>query len=134
MNDAGETTILEEGDVIITNRRAVIGPKTYAMSDVTSVGMTKAGSAAGCVIAALMSGGLLLGLFSFVSDIYNSQYCLTGFICLGSAMVVAFNTPPNYIIQISSMSGRADILQSMDKDYLERIIDAINDAIVARVD
>jgi len=130
MNDVGEITILEEADVRITNLRAVIGTKTYALSDVISVRMTKEGSIVGCLIAALISGALLLGLFSLVSATYNSGYCFTAFIFLGAAIVVALLAQPTYNIQIRSLSGNEDILQSMDGDYLKRIVDAINDAIV----
>lgn len=37
MDDTAETTILEEGNVKITNRRAIISSKTYSLSDITSV-------------------------------------------------------------------------------------------------
>ena len=53
---------------------------------------------------------------------------------LSAAVVVALLAPPTYILEISSMSGQAEILQSMDGDYLRKIVDAISDAIVVRVD
>ncbi len=134
MNDVGEITILEEADVKITTLRAVIGIKTYVLSDLISVRMTKESSMVGCLIAALFSGGLLLGLFSFVSATYNLEYCSAAFIILAAALVVALLAQPNYILQIRSVSGKSDILQSMDEDYLRRIVDAIDEAMVVRVD
>ena len=132
MNNVRERTILEEGDVKITNLRAVIGPNTYPLTDLISVGMTKDRTAIGCAIAAFVGVGILLGLLSLVSEVYNSEYCLAGIISLGAAVVVALLAPPNYILQIRSMSGKAEILRSMDEDYLRRIVDAINNALVRR--
>ena len=129
MNDVHERTILEEGDVKITNRRVVIGIKTHALSDVISVRMTQDRSGIGCAIAALIVVGILLGVFSLVSTSFNSELFLTGIISLGGAVVVALLAPPNYVLQLRSMSGKADILQSTDRDYLRRIVNAINDAV-----
>ena len=94
--------------------------------------MTKDRTAIGCAIAAFVGVGILLGLLSLVSEVYNSEYCLAGIISLGAAVVVALLAPPNYILQIRSMSGKAEILRSMDEDYLRRIVDAINNALVRR--
>jgi len=132
MNDVRERIILEEGEIKITNRRVVIGANTYALSDVISVRLTKDRSGIGCAIAGFIGVGLLLGLASLVSTIYNSEICLTGIISLGAAVVVALLAPPNYVLQIRSMSGKADILRSMDEDYLKRIVDAMNNAIIRR--
>ena len=94
--------------------------------------MTRDRTAIGCAIAAFVGVGILLGLFSLVSEVYNSEYCLAGIISLGAAVVVALLAPPNYILQITSMSGKAEILRSMDEDYLRRIVEAINNAMVRR--
>jgi hypothetical protein len=133
MNDVGEITILEEADVKITTLRAAIGTKTYVLSDLISVRMSKERSMVGCLVAALLSGGLLLGLFSFVSATYNLEYCLAAFIILGAALVVALLAQPNYILQIRSVSGKTDLLQSMDEEYFKRIVDAIEEAMGGRV-
>jgi len=132
MNDLRERIILEEGEIKITDRRVVIGTNTYALSDVISVRLTKDRSGIGCAIAALIGVGILLGLFSLASTIYNSDLCLTGIISLGGAVVVALLAPPNYVLQLRSMSGKADIIRSMDEDYLKRIVDAINNTIIRR--
>jgi Family of unknown function (DUF6232) len=120
MNDAGEITILEEGNVKITNRKAIVGMKSYPISDIVSVGITRDATMLGCLIVALISGGLLLVLFS---------YRAAAFLFFGAAVVVALLAQPNYIVQIRSMTGSADVLRSVDQDYLKRIVDAINRAV-----
>jgi hypothetical protein len=133
MNDVGEITILEEVDVKITTQRAVIGAKTYPLSDLISVRITREGSMVGCLLAALLSSGLLLGLYSLVSAAYNLQICLAAFIILGAALVVALLAQPNYILEIRRVSGKTDLLQSMDAEYFRRIVDAIEEAMSVRV-
>lgn len=126
MNDVRETIILEEGDVKITSERAIVGTKTYAISDIISVSIKRDSSMVGCLIIALISGAFLLGLLSMGG---GSGYRVTAFIFLGSAAVVALLAQPNYIVQIRSIAGSTDILHSMDQDYLQRVVQAINDAL-----
>jgi hypothetical protein len=120
MNDAGEITLLEEGNVKITNRKAIVGMKSYPISDIVSAGIKRDATMVGCLIVALISGGLLLVLFS---------YQTIAFLLFGAAVVVALLGQPNYIVRIRSMTGTADILHSIDQDYLNRIVDAINRAV-----
>ena len=135
MSENGEITILETGNIKITNLRAVVGPHSYPISNIMTVRITKEGSAFGCLVVSLISIGLLVGLFAIVSDTISetdySQYLLmAAFICVSSALVVALTAQPNYTIQIRGPFGDLEVLQSNDKNYLEIIVDAINDAIL----
>lgn len=134
MSEIGEITILESGNIKITNRRAVLGTDSYAISNIIVARVTKEGSMVGCLVVSLISIGLLVGLFAIVSDTISetdySRYLLTAaFICVSSALVVAVTAQPNYTIQISGPFGSLEVLQSGDKNYLESIVDAIQDAI-----
>jgi hypothetical protein len=68
-----------------------------------------------------------------VSAAYNLQICLAAFIILGAALVVALLAQPNYILEIRRVSGKTDLLQSMDAEYFRRIVDAIEEAMSVRV-
>lgn len=131
MNEGSERTILEEGDVKITNQRAVIGTKTYALSDLIYARITKDSSIGGCTVIGFVSLGVVLELFTLLSPLYNVEIRIVAFICFGAAIVTLL-VPPNYVIQIRSLSGHVSILRSMDEDYLRRIVDAINNAIFRR--
>jgi hypothetical protein len=50
------------------------------------------------------------------------------FIFFGAALDVALLAQPSYILQVRSMIGSADILHSIDQDYLKRVGEAINEA------
>jgi hypothetical protein len=131
MNESSERTILEEGDIKITNQRAIIGTKTYALSDLIYARITKDSSLGGCTIIVFVSLGVVLELFTLLSPIYNLEIQIVAFICFGAA-IVALLVPPNYVLQIRSLSGQVSILRSMDEYYLRRIVDAINNAILRR--
>lgn len=129
MKDVRETTILEEGEVRITNARAILGTKTYAISDILSVTITRDSSMVGCLILTLISGAFLLGLLSLGG---GSGYRVAAFIFLGAAIVVGILAQPSYIVQIRSVSGNTDVLRSMDQDFVQRVVEAINDALLYR--
>ena len=57
---------------------------------------------------------------------------MAAFIFLGAAIVVGILAQPSYIVQIRSVSGNTDVLRSMDQDYLQRVVDAINNALMYR--
>jgi len=134
MNESIETVILEEGEIRITNRRVIIGTKSYPLADVNSVRIAKVGSTAGCVTAVLMGVGVMLGVLSFASQSNSSEYGVAALLIIASALVVMLTAKPNYTIQIRSKSGRADILESMDQEYLKRILDALDSAGVMQVE
>ena len=126
MNQIDEVTILESNNVRVTNQRAVIGAKTYSLSDDVSAGIVKDRSMVGCLIGALIIGALITGLLSFANPEISSGFRITAAILFGAAIIVAVLAQPNYILQITSGSVKADVLQSMDKEYLETIVNAIN--------
>ena len=64
MANTGETTILEEGGVKITNRRAIIGLKTYAMANITSVSMTYRNDRGGIIPTILLLSGVIIVAFT----------------------------------------------------------------------
>lgn len=135
MSKTGEMTILETGNITITNRRAMVGTDSFELSSIIAVRVTKEGSMFGCLVVSLISIGLLVGLFAIVSDTISetdySRYLLTAaFICISSALVVALTAQPNYTLQISGPFGNLDILQSNDKAHLERIAQVLNNAIL----
>ena len=126
MNDVSETILLEESEVLITNQRAVIGPETYPLSDIISVRLAKDNRIIGCLVTALIAGGLLLVIISFISTVYSSEILVSAFIAFGAAIVAVLLVPPTYVLQIRLGSGRTDKIQSMDVDYLSRIVETIN--------
>ena len=131
MTENNENIILEEGNVKITNLRAVIGAKTYAMSNVTSVNMgTKATSNAPLSIILI---GIILIIGSYVIGFRDSVGCLAvALLLIVVGVYLAKNAKTTFIVRIGSASGESNILEAQDKAYIKRIVDALNEAIVRR--
>jgi hypothetical protein len=149
MDDLRETIILETDNIRITDRRAFIGWKTYEIEDIISVNLVekKLNRAAGkaLVIASLIS--LVIGILSCLAALYipfismmeeysglprinmHFLFAVLGllFIYLGS--IGWESDKPTHIVQIEIPSGKSRALETKDKEYVERIIKAINDAI-----
>lgn len=130
MTDTGETTILEEGNVKITNLRVIIGTKTYSMSNIASVSMGKNDSKG--ILPFIVIAGILSALIGLI-DLKENMQCLT----LGMLMVIGggigiANSKTKYIVRIGSASGESNILESHDKATIKRVVNAMNEAIVRR--
>lgn len=120
-----ETTIMKEGDVTVTNARLIFAGQTYAMSGVTSVKMfEQKASKAPAIFAFLIGGGLLLSM-SMGGFIFGALLCAAGYWLWKAAK----NT---YQVRLATSSGEATALSSKDRPWIERVVTAINDAIVAR--
>ena len=122
MADVNATTILHEGLVKITNLRTVIGTKTYSMSDIRSVNLTKQAESQGPLLLAIP--GILLVLWSVLDQ--TGQFAELFNIAL---FIIA---KPTYAVQIGSASGVTNILRSTDLTFIQRIVDAMNNAIARR--
>jgi hypothetical protein len=130
MNEVSETTILEEGNVKITNLRAIISTKTYAMSNVTSVNLSKKSDSNAPLF--LILGGILLGMIG-LTNVRDYIGCLIlAVLLVGGGILASKTAKPTYTVQIGSASGESNILESQDVDHIKRIVDAMNDAIVRR--
>ena len=130
MTETIETSILEEGNVKITNLRAIIGTKTYAMSNVTSVSLGKKKE------SNTPLGLIILGAAMGISGLFTLPDTL---VCVGIGGVLAvmgvfgaLNSKPTYMVRIGSASGESNILESTDLEQISRIVAAMNDAIVRR--
>jgi hypothetical protein len=130
MNEVSEMTILEEGNVKITNLRAIIGTKTYAMSNVTSVNLSKKTESNAPVF--LILGGILIGIIG-LTNVRDYMGCLIlAVLLVGGGILASKTAKPTYMVQIGSSSGESNILESQDADHIKRIVASMNDAIVRR--
>lgn len=149
-----ETVFYQDEGILITNTRAVFGAKTYSMANITSVSthFVPANRMPG-IIAAIVGGlltaccGLLaisplltLGSSDYSGDtsgIFRSVAVLVigaviGLLILAGGVALAIMSKPTYVVRIGSTSGEADALASKNKEYIERIVVAMNEAIIKR--
>lgn len=97
MNDISETTVLEERNVKITNLRAIIGTKTYPMSNITSVNLSTKSPSWGprCLIAY----GVIFIFSSVINDpphgmslAQAAELILFGLLLIGAGIFAARST------------------------------------------
>lgn len=124
---SGEKIYYSDNEITITSTRAILGGKTYAMANITSVSVAELQPNSGCGCAAIGVGLLMaLGLFS-------SETVLFGLLGLvGVAVGLAIANTKAYVVRIGSASGESDALQHGNREYVQKIVDAVNDAIVER--
>jgi len=111
-------------DVKVTNARFIVDKQTYAINGVTSV-MTA--SKAPNRISPLMVG--LLGLFLLFG---NMGGVIVGLTMIGTAIWIWLKQRSTHIVVLRSSSGEAKALVSKDANAVQRVVDALNDALIHR--
>ena len=128
---AEETTIHHDNNIHVTNLRAILQGKTYAMANVTSVSMhTEPHSKfPGIVIAVL--GGLFF-LIGFGAEEIRGCFFTIGLPLALVGVLYAISQHDLYWVRIGSASGETNALSSRDRNYIWQIVSAMNEAIVRR--
>lgn len=118
-----ERTFYQDSAVTVTQSRFVVSGKTYAMRNISSVHVGKIEpSKTGATIL------LVLGiLFCFSNDIRALGIVM---LVLGAIWMLLLKN--QYAVRISSNSGEANGLVSKDQNYITKIVDAVNDAMIHR--
>lgn len=132
-----ETVLYEDPRVKITSARAVIEGKTYPIANLASVGMTTQ-NPSGCLPGGLILVGiasLLIGLSTlFDSRAWDNNYnaLVFGILMLVGGIAAQRASKPTYILSLSTSAGEIKALQSADQPYIQKLTDALNQAIVQR--
>lgn len=140
-----EKVYYQDSNVTITNARAILSGKTYAMANITSVSATVrppnrlwaivfAGSGLCCIMA-----GLATSLFEVYAVGLESAGVGGGVVglvlggigvAIGVLMWIA--TKAFYRVTVGSASGEVHALESHDKEYVQKLVAAMNQAIIER--
>lgn len=133
MKDSSEITILKEGNIKITNRKAVIGAKTYAVSHITSARVRTNEPRLFVPVFVMIIVGICSVLIA-VSDIQEYSHLLTSslYMGIGSVLFFVLSRKTKYSVRVMVSMGELTILEANDRDYADRIVRAINEAIRLR--
>lgn len=124
-----ETIYYNEGNVKITNARAILDKRTFAVNGVTSVSMhAKAPSIVWPVILGLI--GIVVGLTSIGKEGWVGYVVAVLFI--GAAVGLYKMTSTMYTVKIGSASGEVNAYTTNNRDQISKIVEAINTAIIKR--
>ena len=129
-----EQEIFSEGIVKIINKRAILGAKTYSISNITSVTNVEIKHSVAIPLFLIILGAILIIVYVLL---LFSALKSTGFsLYLGLALLIAgffwyrMKRGSDFVVRIGSASGEVDGMSSSDRDFISSIVKAINDAIV----
>ncbi len=136
MSGTEEITIFEQGNIRVTNLRVIIGAKTYALSNITSVemGQKKTFSYGTIILVCVGLGLLLYAVVSLTDGDWQGGVCgvLLGALCAWAGFTSARSAKLIYTVRVGSASGESNILESREIGGLQPIVNAINEAIVRK--
>jgi hypothetical protein len=144
-----EQVFLSEQRIKVTNARLMVKDETYSMAGIISV---KRGVIPGAKsektytlkdkFKIIIFSLLLLGGFSQICLIIGGWvFNLIGLASLALMTLVIYavasakdgeDEPATYTISLRTASGELKALENQDRDFIDRVIKALNDAIVSR--
>lgn len=116
-----EQTFFQHEDVLVSNARFVSGSNTYAMSNVTSVKAFEQKPKRFWWIVLLVIGlGIAL------------DHPLAGLLIAAVAGYFLYSQKTRFHVMLATASGEVSALTTYQREYLDKVVSAINQAIIAR--
>jgi len=121
-----EQVFLNEGGVQVTNARFIAKGRTFAINGITSVTLYKKGPS--------LLGPILILFFAVAVFLHAPDNPKAGIASLVMIVIVIIywifdNT---YAVRLMTASGESDAFSSRKRDQIQRIVRALNEAIIAR--
>ena len=124
-----EAVFLNEKDVVVTNTRFMIPGQMFVMSGITSVSLARTSpSLLGPVVMILV--GLVMLLGGFGGEAYGLLVFGAAVLALG--VLWAKGSKSTYHVVLRTSAGEQRALSSRDHAYIGRVVEALNNAIIAR--
>ena len=125
-----EKVIYEQGNIRITNLRAIFGDKTYAISNITSVTKKEKTNLSAFLPVAIIVVGIAFISFAFFVDAINWAAISFGVFMVVGGYFVAMLLKTEYFVQIGSASGEEQAYKSKSIAKVTDIVRAINQAMI----
>ena len=143
-----EKIFFQENNVLVSQSRLVIEDKTYVLRNISSVSTASNCSIkkpsktfykilVGIAFILLFQKIITIGLYLEVNkEVPFSDYVKVvlyiGLIIFSIYTMSKLKTQYfySYFVRISSNSGTSDVLNSPDKSYIQKVVDALNQAII----
>ena len=147
-NQNEEKIFFQQNNVLVSQSRLVIGDKTYVLRNISSVATASNCSIkkpsktfykilVGIASILLFQKIITIGLYLEVNkEVPFSDYVKVvlyiGLIIFSIYTMSKLKTQYfySYFVRISSNSGTSDVLNSPDKSYIQKVVDALNQAII----
>lgn len=116
-----EKTFFEYEDVKVTNARFISGSQTYAMSNVTSVKAFED--------KPKRFGGILVLIVGLAIAVNTP---VVGLLIAAAAGYYLYQQKTTFHVMLATAGGEVSALKTYQREYLNRVVAALNDAIVHR--
>ncbi|MBU0493907.1 MAG: hypothetical protein KKA73_09035 [Chloroflexi bacterium] len=129
-----ETVYYQDSQVRVTNARIVVGATTYALGQISSVSLKlkPANRTAGAIV---MVAGIIIGSCVGMLAGQGNQMSvalLIGGVIVAVGLVAILTAKDKYTMVLVSSSGEMKALVHADKTYVQKVVDAVNTAIIGR--
>jgi hypothetical protein len=118
-----EVTFYQDANVTVTQSRYITDSKTYAMRNISSVHIFEIIKSRKLPLILIVIGLLLL---------FPENSKIVGFLVAAAGVILWFFIQNEFAVRISTNSGEANSIVSKDRAYIEKIVNALNKAIVHR--
>ena len=136
MNDA-ERIILNDGGILVSTTRFVSGAHTFALASISSVHGVEISpsrwSPVFLILLSLFSSGI--GISTFIHPDVPLPGIIIGTIgiaCIIAGVVVLLRQKPTFAIILTTAGGEVTAFCSSSEQFTGEVLDALNNAIVAR--
>jgi hypothetical protein len=133
---AEEQIFLNENNVFVSNTRVILHGTTYATANITSVAKRRTPANTGCAVILIVFGvmAVLVALTGFAGD--NPGGAFGGLVISGAILAAGIfwlrSLKPTYHVYLASASAERHGLSSQDQALVDRVTNAISDAITYR--
>ena len=118
-----EKVFYQDANVTVTQSRFIAGSKTYAMRNISSVSLFKIEKSRALPIILILIGGLML---------FGDSSRIFGVILVAIGVLWVVLIKDEYSVRISTNAGEVNSLVSEEQPYIQKIVDALNDAMIHR--
>ncbi|MBK1894867.1 DUF6232 family protein [Chryseobacterium paridis] len=118
-----ETTFYQDNSVLVTQSRYITESKTYAMRNISSVHIFE--------IEKNRIGPVLIIVFG-IPFLFSRDVFWIGLILIAVGVLRLFSIKNEYSVRISTNAGEANSLVSKNREYIQTIVNALNEAIIHR--
>jgi hypothetical protein len=132
-----ETVFFNFNGIIVSNSRFIVRSQTYAMQSVTSVkpGVIKPSRAV--ALAFILTGMLLLALKLLAVELpelldHQGVLLVAGVVAILIGLIAWYLGKPRYSVILHTSAGEHHALVSDNKQDIEHVLQALNQAIVSR--
>ncbi len=117
-----EISFFENNSVIVTQTRFIVAHKVVEIKNISYV---KIGT-----LRNYLTLKLILAVFGFLLMFFR-EFRIEGVVIFAVSLLSAYFTQDRFSVRVQTNSGEIDSLVSKDKEYVEKVVNAVNSAMWA---